>query len=68
MAKPRVKQLYFTKHDDDLYTAIQNVPSGHQNHEIRKAMRLYFLGEQPSSVYFRGGKDNVIRPSLSNPG
>ncbi|EGL17078.1 MULTISPECIES: hypothetical protein [unclassified Paenibacillus] len=64
MAKPRVKQLYFTKHDDDLYAAIQKIPSGLQNHEIRRAMRLYFLGEQPSSTYYKGGNFETVRPSV----
>lgn len=37
--------IYFTRNDDDLWEAIQKVPEGEQNHEMRKALKRYFLGE-----------------------
>ena len=42
--KKRAKQFYFTKNDDDLYEAIQAIPDGERNHEIRRALRYWFLG------------------------
>lgn len=42
--KKRAKQFYFTKNDDDLYNAIQAIPDGERNHEIRRALRHWFLG------------------------
>jgi hypothetical protein len=45
MSKPRSKVLYFTRHDTDLWDLIQSMPKGDANHEIRKALRQYFLGE-----------------------
>lgn len=45
MVAKRAKQLYFTRHDDDLWQAIQQIKEGEQNHEIRKALRFWFLGE-----------------------
>lgn len=35
--------LYFGKRDDDLWLAIQEIPEGDRNHEIRLALRKYFL-------------------------
>lgn len=43
--KRKAKQLYFTRHDADLEEAINSIPKGDQNHEIRKALRHWFLGE-----------------------
>ncbi|WP_336775371.1 hypothetical protein [Paenibacillus sp. MMO-58] len=48
MSKRKVKQLYFTRHDSDLWEAIQSLPEGDQNHEMRKALRAHFLGEAAS--------------------
>lgn len=45
MAARRAKQLYFTRRDDDLWDAINRIPDGDQNHEIRRALRFCFLGE-----------------------
>lgn len=42
---PKSRQLYYTRHDHDLKQAIDAVPHGNQNHEIRKALRYWFLGE-----------------------
>jgi len=38
--------LYFGKRDNDLWLAIQAIPEGDRNHEIRNALRQYFLNEQ----------------------
>ncbi|QDA30241.1 hypothetical protein [Paenibacillus polymyxa] len=42
---PKSRQLYYTRHDHDLKNAIDAIPHGSQNHEIRKALRYWFLGE-----------------------
>lgn len=49
-SKSKAKQLYFTRHDQDLWEAIQALPKGDQNHEIRKALRHWFLGEASGSA------------------
>lgn len=55
--KPR--QLYFNRHDGDLADAINQVPKGSQNHEIRKALRYWFLGE--------GSNTGPMTPPVSKP-
>lgn len=45
MTARRAKQLYFTRHDTDLWEAINKLPDGDQNYEMRKALRFWFLGE-----------------------
>lgn len=45
MTKKKVRQFYFTKRDEDLWQVIENIPDGDKNHEIRKALRAYFLDE-----------------------
>ena len=44
MATRRVKQIYFTRNDDELWNVIDSIPEGEQNHEMRKALRKHFLG------------------------
>jgi hypothetical protein len=58
------KVLYFTRHDEDLWAAIQKISQGDQNHEIRKALRAYFLGEGQSKQVAAPPKEEPIIDKL----
>lgn len=60
-SKRRVIPLYFGKREDDLWEVIQAIPEGDRNHEIRQALRAYFLGEEaPKPPRKREDKANLI--------
>ena len=72
MAARRAKQLYFTRHDDDLWAAINRIPDGEQNHEIRRALRFCFLGEgtwrgMTADFAQAGGGEVVLRKEAAKP-
>lgn len=44
--KRRQTLIYYGKRDDALWEAIQRLPKGDLNYEIKQAMKAYFLGER----------------------
>jgi hypothetical protein len=59
---PKTKLFYFTRHDEDLQKAIFETSKGDQSHEIRKALRFWFLAEVPA----KGFPERISEVLLNN--